>query len=81
MPLGESDNGGALSLGISMGAAGSVADRRRLRGLLGLRKLETSPTVERGGAEMVESVTEAATRPVVVSGVDAVTVVSAIYSE
>lgn len=78
--MGEMGNGEALKLTVSVGDVRSATDRRRLRGLSGLRNLTTSLPVETTEAGVLGSVTEATRRLVGVPGVDAVIVDSAIYS-
>lgn len=66
---------------ISTGDGGSEADRRRLRGLSGLRNVATPTVVETTGFKELGSVTEAATSPVCgVPGVESESIDSAIYS-
>lgn len=63
------------------GDDGSEADRRRLRGLSGLRNLATPTAVEMTGVDELGSVTEAATGPAGgVPGVESARLDSAIYS-
>ena len=73
-------NGDALKLAVSVGEERSANDRRRLRGLSGLRNLAASLPVETTEAGVLGSVTEATRRLVGVPGVDAVIVDSAIYN-
>lgn len=73
-------NGDTLKLTVSVGEESSATDRRRLRGLSGLRNLATSTPVETTEAEVLGSVTEATRMLVGVPGADAVIVDSAIYS-
>lgn len=77
--MGEMGNGDALKLAVSVGDERSATDRRRLRGLSGLRNLAASLPVEMPEAGVLESVTEATRRLVDVPAVDAVIVDSAIY--
>lgn len=79
--MGEIGNGDALKLTVSVGDERSATDRRRLRGLSGLRNFVTSlPEAETTEAGVLGSVTEATRRLAGVPGVDAVMVDSAIYS-
>lgn len=78
--MGETYKGDGPRMLISTGDDGSEADRRRLRGLSGLRNLATSTGVETTGVEELGSVTEAATSPVGgVPGVESASLDSAIY--
>lgn len=64
----------------SVGEERSAADRRRLRGLSGLRKMPLiSPAVEAIGVGVFGSVAETANKPDGVPGVDVVITDSAIY--
>lgn len=66
---------------ISSGDGGSEADRRRLRGLSGLRNVASPTAVETTGFKELGSVTEAATSPVCgVPSVESESIDSAIYS-
>ena len=77
----ETGKGDALKLLISTGDDRSEADRRRLRGLSGLRNLATSTAVEMTEVGELGSVTEAAPSPVGgVPGVDSARPDSAIYN-
>ena len=64
---------------VSVGDERSAAERRRFRGLPGLRNLAPSPTVKATEAEVFGRVVEAAAIPVGEAGVSAVIVDSAIY--
>lgn len=80
-PLRETGKGDGLKMLVLTGDDGSEADRRRLRGLSGLRNLATPTAVEMTEVDELGSVTEAAMSPAGgVPGVESASLDSAIYS-
>lgn len=80
MSFGETGPGEALRPVSSVGGERLAPDRRRLRGLSGLRKTPLiSPAVEVIDVGVFGSVADTANKPVGVAGVDVVIKDSAIY--